>query len=62
MRWQSVRLLFNLSFVLSVMAYAIWFGIGIRNGLDLSIILGVLRGASDAHYLLRQITSRPYLE
>ena len=53
-RWQSVRLLFNLSFVLSVMAYCIWFGIGIKNGLDLSIILGVLRGASDAHYYLRQ--------
>jgi hypothetical protein len=53
-RWQSVRLLFNLSFVLSVMAYAIWLGVGIKNGLDLSIILGTLRGASDAHYYLHE--------
>jgi hypothetical protein len=53
-RWQSVRLLFNLSFVLSVLAYAIWFGVGIKNGLDLSMIVGILRGASDANYFLRQ--------
>jgi len=52
-RWQSVRLLFNLSFFFSVLAYAIWLGVGIKNGLDLSMILGILRGASDAHYLLR---------
>jgi hypothetical protein len=52
-RWQSVRLLFNLSFLLSVLAYAVWFGIGIKNGLDLSMIWDILRGASDAHYLLR---------
>lgn len=52
-RWQSVRLLFNVCFFLSVLAYAIWLGVGIKNGLDLSMILGILRGASDAHYLLR---------
>jgi hypothetical protein len=52
-RWQSVRLLFNVCFVLSVLAYAIWLAAGIKKGLDLGMILGILRGASDAHYLLR---------
>jgi hypothetical protein len=53
-RWQAVRLLFNLSFLLSVLAYALWFGVGIKNGLNLRIILDIIRGANDANYFLRE--------
>ena len=53
-RWRSVRLLFNVSFILTVLAYIIWFAVGIKNGLNLSLILGILHRASDAHYVLRK--------
>jgi oligosaccharide repeat unit polymerase len=47
-RWQSVRLLFRLSFILTVLAYGIWFAIGVKNGLNLSLVLDAIRGTADA--------------
>jgi hypothetical protein len=51
-RWQSVRLLFRLSFILTMMAYGIWFAVGIQHGLRLGLIYDLIRGASGATYYL----------
>jgi oligosaccharide repeat unit polymerase len=53
-RWQSVRLLFRLSFILTVLAYGIWFAVGIKNGLNLSVVLDAIRGAADATNFRRE--------
>ena len=52
-RWQSVRLLFRLSFILTVVAYGIWFAVGIKHGLSLSVVYDVIRGTSGATHYLR---------
>ncbi len=52
--WRSVRLLFTISFILTVLAYIIWFAVGIKNGLNLRLILDILHRASDANYDLRK--------
>lgn len=41
-RWQLVKFLFNLSFSLTIVAYIIWFGAAIENGLRPAIIYEVL--------------------
>jgi len=51
--WPYVRMIFRLSFIFTVMAYLIWFGVGIKNGLNLQAILDIIHGASDANYNLR---------
>ena len=45
-RWQSVRLLFRLSFILTILAYSIWFAIAVKNGLNLGVILDAIDGVS----------------
>jgi oligosaccharide repeat unit polymerase len=52
-RWPAVRLLFTLSFVLTLVAYVVWFCIAIKNGLRFSVISEVLHGVSGATYNLR---------
>jgi hypothetical protein len=52
-RWQSVRLLFRLSFILTVLAYGVWFAVGIKHGLRLSVISDAIRGAGGTTYDLR---------
>ena len=46
--WQSVRLFFRMSFILTLFAYAVWFFIAIKNGLRLSILLAALHSSSVA--------------
>jgi hypothetical protein len=46
--WQSVRSVFNISFVLTLLAYAVWFALAIKNGLRLSILLEALHSSSVA--------------
>lgn len=53
-RWEWVGRLFATSFVLTVVAYGVWFGIGLKNGLNLGVILDIIHGASDANYFLRE--------
>jgi oligosaccharide repeat unit polymerase len=45
-RWQLVRVLFNLSFALTITAYLIWFGVAIKNGLRPSVIYQVLHSST----------------
>ncbi len=45
-RWEAVRLLFRISFVLTVAAYIIWYALAIKHGLSLSVILDLLQGGS----------------
>jgi oligosaccharide repeat unit polymerase len=45
-RWDAVRLLFRISFVLTVVAYIIWYALAIKHGLSLSVILDLLQGRS----------------
>ena len=52
--WRSVRLIFTISFILTVLAYIVWFAVGIKNGLNLRLILDILHRASDANYDLRK--------
>ncbi len=52
-RWQPVRILFKVSFALTVLAYAVWFAVAVKNGLSLSVVSDVLRGANGATYDLR---------
>ena len=52
--WPQVRMLFQLSFVLTVVAYAIWFTVGIKNGLNLGVILDIIHGVNGATYDLRR--------
>jgi oligosaccharide repeat unit polymerase len=52
--WRLVRLMFTISFVLTVVAYAIWFAVGIKNGLNLGLIMDIIHRASDANYDLRK--------
>jgi hypothetical protein len=52
--WRSVRLLFQISFILTVLAYGIWFAVGIKNGLNLRLILDIIHRASGANYDLRK--------
>jgi oligosaccharide repeat unit polymerase len=52
--WPRVITLFRLSFVLTVVAYAIWFAVGIKNGLGVGVILDIIHGASGATYNLRE--------
>ena len=52
--WRSVRLIFTISFILTVLAYSVWFAVGIKNGLNLRLILDILHRASDANYDLRK--------
>ena len=52
-RWDAVRWLFRLSFILTVVAYGIWFAVGIAHGLSLSVIYDVIRGSSNATYDIR---------
>ena len=52
--WRSVRLLFTISFILTVVAYIVWFAVGIKNGLNLRLIMDILHRASDANYDLRK--------
>jgi oligosaccharide repeat unit polymerase len=47
-RWQLVRTLFNLSFALTIIAYSIWFGVAIKNGLRPGVIFEVLHSSADA--------------
>jgi oligosaccharide repeat unit polymerase len=49
-RWDAVRLLFRISFVLTVVAYIIWYALAIKHGLTLSVFLDVLHGASRSDY------------
>ena len=49
-RWQAVRLLFRLSFILTIAAYGIWFAMAVKNGLNLGILFDSIRGASSADY------------
>lgn len=51
--WQLVRLLFRISFVLTVLAYAVWLAVGVKNGLNLQVILDIVRGNSDSIYNVR---------
>ncbi len=44
-RWQLVRVLFNLSFALTIGAYLIWFGVAITNGLRLSDVYEALHSS-----------------
>jgi hypothetical protein len=53
-RWQSVRVLFGLSFILTVVAYAVWLAVGIKHGLRFSVISDVIRGSSGANYNIRE--------
>jgi hypothetical protein len=51
-RWQSVRPLFRLSFVLTLMAYGIWFAVAVQHGLRFGLIYDLIRGTSgETHYL-----------
>lgn len=52
--WRAVRLLFTISFILTVLAYVIWFAVGIKNGLNLKLVLDILHRASGANYDLRK--------
>ena len=52
--WSYVRRLFKLSFVLTVVAYVIWFGIGIKNGLNLQVILAIIHADNNATWNLRE--------
>jgi hypothetical protein len=52
-RWESVRLLFQLSFALTVLAYAVWFSIAIKNGLRLSVISDLIHGVAGGADSLR---------
>ena len=52
-RWPAVRLCFTLSFVLTVVAYAVWILIGIKNGLNLGVVMDILRKSNSADYNLR---------
>jgi oligosaccharide repeat unit polymerase len=52
-RWQSVRVLFNLCFALTIFAYAVWFLVAVKNGLRLSAISDVLSSAGSASDDLR---------
>jgi hypothetical protein len=52
-RWQSVRLLFRLSFILTIAAYGIWFAVGIQHGLRFGLIYDLIRNASGATHYLR---------
>ena len=52
-RWQPVRFLFWLSFILTVLAYAVWFSVAIKNGLNLSVVSDILHGVYGANYDLR---------
>ena len=52
-RWQLVRVLFHVSFILTMLAYAVWFGVAIKNGLRLSIVSEVLHSTSGATYDIR---------
>jgi hypothetical protein len=47
-RWQLVRMLFRLSFILTVLAYAIWFSMAIKSGLRFSAILDVIHSTGGA--------------
>jgi len=47
-RWQLVRMLFNLSFALTLVAYFIWFGIAIKNGLRPGVIFEILHSSAGA--------------
>jgi oligosaccharide repeat unit polymerase len=49
-RWEAVRLLFRISFVLTVVAYIIWYALAIKHGLSLSVILDLLQGGSRSDY------------
>jgi oligosaccharide repeat unit polymerase len=51
--WQLIRLLFRISFVLTILAYAVWFAVGIKNGLNLQVILDIIHGNSDRIYNVR---------
>ena len=52
--WRSVRLIFTISFILTVLAYIVWFAVGIKNGLNLGLVMDILHRASDANYDLRK--------
>ncbi len=41
-RWTLVKTLFNLSFTLTIVAYTIWFGMAIKDGLRPSVIYSLL--------------------
>jgi oligosaccharide repeat unit polymerase len=49
-RWDAVRLLFRISFVLTVVAYVTWYALAIKHGLSLSVILDLLQGGSRSDY------------
>ncbi len=46
--WQSVRLVFRVSFILTLLAYMVWFVLAVKNGLRLSILLNALHSSSVA--------------
>ena len=52
-RWPSVQLFFRISVALTIMAYIVWIGVALKNGLTLGVILDVIRGANDATYDMR---------
>jgi oligosaccharide repeat unit polymerase len=52
-RWPAVRLLFMLSFVLTLVAYVVWYAVAIKNGLRFSVISEVIQGIAGADYNLR---------
>jgi oligosaccharide repeat unit polymerase len=47
-RWQLVKTLFNLCFALTIVAYSIWFGVAIKNGLRPGVIFDVLHSSTAA--------------
>jgi oligosaccharide repeat unit polymerase len=49
-RWEAVRLFFRISFVLTVVAYTVWYALAIKHGLSLSVILDLLQGRSPTGY------------
>ncbi len=50
-RWEAVRALFRLSFILTIVAYIIWFAYSIKNGLTLNAVVEIMQGAKDTSYI-----------
>ncbi|HXP82794.1 MAG TPA: O-antigen polymerase [Verrucomicrobiae bacterium] len=52
--FSQTLLLFNVSFWISVMAYAIWIGLGLARGLGLELLKSIFIGGDVAIYILRE--------
>ncbi len=53
-RWPAVRWCFMLSFLLTVAAYVVWILVGVKNGLNLSVVLDIIHQSGSADYNLRE--------